>query len=51
MVQEIWSCDYKASNPVEKWQAKIRRRRQHLTGDGHIMLVGHTKKRKKATIG
>ena len=32
MVKEVWSSVHEGNTPMERWQAKIRRLRQHLRG-------------------
>jgi hypothetical protein len=48
MIREIWS-NYTGGNPIEQWQRKIRRIRQHLRGWAKN-TSGQYKKEKKQIL-
>jgi hypothetical protein len=47
MVANIWKSENSGSCPLERWQSKIRKLRQHLIEDGHQISRGLIKRRKK----
>lgn len=49
MVKDIWSGVNDGDTPMERWQAKIRKLRQHLRGWAKN-TSGHYKKEKKAIL-
>jgi len=49
MVSQVWQSTIALGSPIERWQAKIRRLRQHLRGWAkHVS--GHYKKEKTALL-
>jgi hypothetical protein len=46
MIREIWSSHTEGNNPIERWQEKIRRVRQHLRGWAKNTSVQYKKEKK-----
>jgi hypothetical protein len=49
MVANIWQSEIEGSNPLERWQAKIRRLRHHLRGWAK-QTAGSYRKEKKMLL-
>jgi hypothetical protein len=49
MIREIWSSHMEENNPIERWQEKMRRVRQHLRGWAKNMSVQYKKRRRNTS--
>jgi hypothetical protein len=50
MVQDIWSCGYQVTDPMQKWQTKIRRSKQHHRGWAKNVSGAYKKEKKQGTF-
>jgi hypothetical protein len=50
MVQDIWSYGYQVTDPMQKWQTKIRRSKQHHRGWAKNVSGAYKKEKKQGTF-